>query len=511
MRTGANYLSALADGREVFVDGRPVENVAAHPAFAGVCQTVAGLYDFIGEHREEMTFRSPATGEPVSLAHLIPRSVEDLRRRRHALTRVAEHTFGLLGRSPEHVAGFLAAFASAPELFARKGSRFGENVRRFHQKVRDEHLYVSYAIIPPQVDRSKSAHEQAETHIPAGVWKETADGLVIRGAQMLGTASAISDYLFLSCIHPLKPGDEDYAVSLVVPLNAPGLRLYPRRPYATAATSVFDYPLSTRFDESDSLVVFRDVFVPWEHVFVCRDIALTRAQWFETPAHILGNTQAQIRLVTKLKFLAGLARRICSVNGVDKIPSVNGDLGEIASLAAVIEGMVLAAEATAVTNANGVVHPNPRFLYGAMAQQAQLYPRMIHLLRELAGGGFLQVPSSRLEFDHPDLAADLNRYVRSPGVGAEERVKLFKLAWEMVGSEFAGRHQQYEMFYAGAPFVAKNYCCQNYDFSEALALVDSCLGSYDTDSVQASGGGVAHFSPTHPSTRSPLPSPCPGI
>lgn len=485
MRTGAAYLSALADGREVIVDGRPVGNVSAHPAFAGVCQTVADLYDFIGEHRDEMTFRSPTTGEPVSLAHLIPRSVDDLKRRRHALSLVAEQTFGLLGRSPEHVAGFLAAFASAPELFARQGARFGENVQRFQQKVRDEHLYVSYAIIPPQVDRSKTAHEQAEAHIPAGVWKETADGLVIRGAQMLGTAAAISDYLFLSCIQPLKPGDEDYALSLAVPLNAPGLRLYPRRPYATAATSVFDYPLSSRFDESDSLVVFHDVFVPWEHVFVCRDVALTRAQWFETPAHILGNTQAQIRLVTKLKFLAGLARKICSTNGVDKIPSVGWDLGEIASLASVVEGMVLAAEATAVTNANGVVHPNPRFLYGAMAQQAQLYPRMIHLLRELAGGGVLQVPSSSLEFVHPDTAADLHRYVQSPGVSAEERVKLFKLAWEMVGSEFGSRHQQYEMFYAGAPFVAKNYCFQNYDFQEALALVDACLRGYDLNTKSA--------------------------
>jgi 4-hydroxyphenylacetate 3-monooxygenase len=247
--------------------------------------------------------------------------------------------------------------------------------------------------------------------------------------------------------------------------------------------SVYDYPLSARFDESDSLVVFRDVFVPWENVFVYRNVALTRAQWFETPAHILGNTQAQIRLATKVKFLAGLARKICSTNGVDKIASVNCDLGEIASLASVVEGMVLAAETTAVTNANGVVHPNPRFLYSAMAMQSQLYPRLIHLLRELTGGGVLQVPSSVFEFHNADSAADIRRYVQSPGVAAEDRVKLFKLAWEMVGSEFAGRHQQYEMFYAGAPFVAKNHSFLNYDFREALDLVNACLRSYDMDSA----------------------------
>src|SRR5205085_1527542 len=131
-------------------------------------------------------------------------------------------------------------------------------------KIRDEHLYVSYTIIQPQIDRSKSAHEQAESHLAAGVLKETDGGIIIRGAQMLGTAAAISDYLFLSCIQPLRPGDEDYALSLAVPIDAPGLRLYARRGYAAGQSSVFDYPLSTRFDESDALVVFRDVFVPWE-------------------------------------------------------------------------------------------------------------------------------------------------------------------------------------------------------------------------------------------------------
>src|SRR5580704_11622665 len=226
MRTGKDYLNSLNDGREVVMDGEVVKDVTTHPAFSGVCQTVAGLYDFIDANREEMTFPSPATGNPVSLCHLIPRSVADLQRRRTALTRSAELTYGLLGRSPEHVASFFAGFASAPEVFARQGARYGENVTRFHEKIRDEHLYVSYTIIPPQVDRSKTAHEQSESHIPAGILRETADGIVIRGAQMLGTAAAISDYLFLSCIQPLQPGDEDYAISVAMPINTPGLRLY---------------------------------------------------------------------------------------------------------------------------------------------------------------------------------------------------------------------------------------------------------------------------------------------
>ncbi len=482
MRTGAHYLESLHDGRHVVIDGEVVKSVASHPAFSGVCKTMAELYDCVSAERGVMAYPSPADAAPVAVGHMIPRSLDDLRRRRIGLARLADCTFGLLGRGPEHVASFFAGCASAPDLFAKKDRRFGENVKRFHAKIRDEHLFATYTIVQPQIDRSRPAHAQEESHLAAGVFKERDDGIIIRGAQMLGTAAAISDYLFLSCIQPLKPGDEDYAISLAVPLNAPGLRLYARRGYAVGQPSVFDYPLSTRFDESDALVVFRDVFVPWEQVFVYRDVELARGQFFQTPAHILGNTQAQIRLASKLKFLTGLAARIAQTNGVDKMPAVQWQLGELASLAAVVEGMVLAAESAAVTDARGVVHPHPRFLYGAMGLQSQLYPRAIQIVRELAGGGFLQVPSSMHEFANPETAPDIRRHVQSPGVPAEERVKLFKLAWDMVGSEFAGRHQQYEIFYAGAPFVVKGYAYQNYDFAEALALVQRCLDGYGLDS-----------------------------
>lgn len=481
MRSGKEYLESLRDGRHVVVDGAPVDDVTRHPAFAGVCRTVAGLYDHIAGGGEVMTFRSPEDGQRVSVGHMAPRSAEELRHRRCGLSRIAEYTFGLLGRGPEHVSSMLAGFASAAEVFGRNGQQFADNVRRFQARARDEHLYVAYTIIQPQIDRTKAAHEQAESHLAASVYQQRDDGIVIRGAQMLGTAAAIADYLLLTCIQPLRPGDEDYAISLVVPISAPGLRLYARRPYAPGQPSVFDYPLSTRYDESDSLVVFHDVFVPWEQVFVCRDVGLTRGQFFETPAHVLGNSQAQIRLACKTSFLMGLALRAARATGVDKLPAVQWQLGELASLAATVEGLMLAAEYQAVRHASGVYHPHPRFLYAAIGMQAQLYPRMIHLLRELVGGGVLQLPSSVQELHNPDTAADIRRYVQSAGLEAEQRVKLFKLVWEMVGSEFAGRHQQYEMFYVGAPFVAKTYAFTNYDFGDALALVDRCLAGYDMD------------------------------
>lgn len=474
MRTGAQYLEALKDSRCIYLHGEQVDDVTAHSAFRGISQTVASLYDLAADPENEMIFTPQETGRASNKVYMIPRSRADLEDRREAITRWARITNGLLGRGPDHVGGFLAGFASYPQFFGR----FADQVTRFYNRVLEENLFVTYVIIPPQIDRSKTAQDQEEAFLQVGVCAEQDDGIVIRGAQMLGTGTAISDYLFVSCIVPLKPGDEDYALSLVVPVGTPGLKLYCRPPYASDKPSTFDYPLSTRFDETDVLAVFDDVFVPWEQVFIYRDIEKLRAQFFETPAHVLGNTQAQIRLVAKLKFILGLARKITAVNRVDGLPAVQEKLGELATLAATVEGLVLAAEATCQIDKNGVARPNPRFLYGAMGQQADLYPRAIQILRELAGGGVIQVPASYKDLISPETGDRIRRYIRSPGVSSEERIKLFKLAWEIIGTEFGGRHQQYEMFYAGAPYVAKGYAYRNYGYEEAVEQVEAYLSTY---------------------------------
>jgi len=242
---------------------------------------------------------------------------------------------------------------------------------------------------------------------------------------------------------------------------------------------VFDYPLSTRYDETDALAVFHDVFVPWEHVFVYKNLEICGDQWFKTPAHIFGNNQAQIRFVTKLRFLTGLAQRITKMNGINKMPPVQGQIADIAVPAAMYEGLLDGQIATAQPNRNGVYVPHAQTHYAAMALQSRIYPEILEVLRELSGGGMIQLPSNVADFDAPEIGDDVRRYVQSPGWPAEERVKLLKLAWDAVGSEFASRHAQYEKFYAGAPFIVKNRFMWNYDFEKSEALVEKALSGYD--------------------------------
>ena len=294
-----------------------------------------------------------------------------------------------MGRTPDHVAGFFAGYAATPDIFAVGSDRkFADNVVAYYEHMRDNHVYASYAIVPPQIDRSKPAHKQSDPALYAGVVKERDDGIVISGAQQLATGAAISDVIHLSCIHPLQPGDENYANCLAVPVNAPGVKLYPRRPFALNATSSFDYPLSSRFDETDNYVVFDNVFVPWEHVFIYRNLEASRDQWWKTPSHLYGNHQAQTRYVTKLRFMLGLAQRLNEATGNIANPAVQVMMGELASIASIYEGMLLAHEVNAPIDANGVLWPSKTTLYSAMALQSELNGRMLEMIRELAGGAF---------------------------------------------------------------------------------------------------------------------------
>ncbi len=478
MRTGAQFLAAIGDdGRRVYCDGELVRDVTAHPFFRGAAESIARLYDVAADpgNRELMTFPSPSTGAPVLRCYHVPKTIGDLAARRGMSRRWADESFGLMGRTPDHVAGFLAGYAAKPSVFAEAGRQYAENIAAYHEYARDNHLFLSYAIVPPQIDRSKPAHQQSDPALYAGVVAERDGGVILKGAQQLGTGSVYCDAIYVSCIHPLAPGDENYAFAVTVPANAPGVKIYTRRPYASGATSDFDYPLSSRFDETDALIVLDDVFVPWEHVFCYRNIQLCRDQWWRTPSHSYGNHQAQVRYGVKLRFLMGLAKRLCEITGNFSMPPVQIMLGEMAAFSTLVDSMVLAQEAQATIDPDGVVWPSKPALYSVMALQSEINPRLLNMMRELAGGSIIMLPSSRRDFDTPEIAADLERYISSPGFPARQRTAILKMAWDLIGSEFAGRHEQYEKFYGGASFLVKQNMARAYDFASATALVDRAL------------------------------------
>jgi 4-hydroxyphenylacetate 3-monooxygenase len=478
-KTGAEHITSLKDGRSVYLDGELVGDVTEHPAFRNAVHSAAALYDFQAspENLEFMTFRPNGSNRRVNRAWQMPRSYEEMVQRRKALQAWAEQSCGYFGRSPDHLASSLVGQRMGIEVFRKHGAERAKAFADYFDFASRNDLFLTYVIINPQAERGKAWGEQDEDLV-ARIVDEDASGVTIRGAKMLGTSSIMANEVFVANLQPLKAGEEALAFSCALPMNAKGLRVLSRKSYEQHAVSLYDNPLSSRFDENDALMYFDDVKVPWERLFVHRDPDMCRAQFHDTQGHAYQNYQAQIRLSVKISFLAGVARRVTEAIGTINIPSVSEQLGMLAAEVGMVNAMLSGMEASGTQLGEWYV-PNKHFMYSAQVLTQDLYPRVIRTIRELAGGALIMLPSSVLDFGNPEMTAIINKTQRSATMAPEQKVKFLKAAWDAVGSEFGSRHTQYEMFYAGARFVTCGHSFRTFDWKSAGGLVDALLSSYD--------------------------------
>lgn len=484
-KTGAEHIRSLQDGRAVYIDGQRVEDVTTHPAYRNAVASAALLYDYQArpENLELMTFLPEGGSRRVSRCWQMPRSYDELVQRRLALQAWARVSYGFMGRSPDHVASTVIGQRMGLDLFRKHGQARADAVEAYADYATRNDLFLTYVIVNPQADRSKAWGDQVE-ELVAQIVDEDSGGLTIRGAKMLGTSSIMANEVFIANLQPLKPGEEALAFSCALPMNTPGLKVLSRKSYEAHAVSVYDNPLSSRFDENDALIYFDDVKVPWDRVFVHRDTDMCRAQFHDTPAHIFQNYQAQIRLSVKLAFLVGLAHRITEAIGTTAMPQVREQLGALAAQAGMVQAMLCGMESAGGMRGEHYL-PDRHMLYSAQVITQDLYPRLITTIRELAGGSLIMLPSSFRDWANPELAPILQRTQRSPSFSPNEKVKLLKAAWDAVGSEFGSRHTQYEMFYAGARFVPAGHSYRTFDWGAARGMVDHLLSTYDLyDTVQ---------------------------
>ena len=480
-KTGEEHLRSLRDGRTVYIDGRLVEDVTEHPAFRNSVRMAASLYDFQArpENLEFMTFAPEGANRRINRCWQMPRSYEEMVARRKAMQAWSVVSYGFMGRSPDHVASSLVGQRMGIEVFRRHGEARAKALADYFDYASRNDLFLTYVIINPQADRSKEWAEQ-DPDLVARVVDEDAQGLTIRGAKMLGTSSIMANEVLVANLQPLKPGEEAIAFSCVLPMNAKGLRVLSRRSYEAEAKSVYDNPLSSRFDENDALMYFDDVKVPWERVLVDRDVDMCRAQFHDTPGHVYQNYQAQIRLSVKIRFLVALARRIADTIGTTAMPQIREQLGFMAAHAGMVNAMLAGMEAAGGPWGEWYV-PNRHYMYSAQVLTQDLYPRLINMIRELAGGALIMLPSSVEDWADPELAAIIRKTQRSPVMSPERRVKFLKAAWDAIGSEFGSRHTQYEMFYAGARFVTAGHSYRTFDWDGATGMIENLLAGYDLD------------------------------
>ncbi|MFI8960731.1 4-hydroxyphenylacetate 3-hydroxylase family protein [Streptomyces sp. NPDC053493] len=468
-RSGQEYLEALRDGREIWLDGERVKDVTAHPAFRATAASFARIHDLAADP----ALRPVLVENGVHRAYAVPRSYEELVARRRAYKVCAEASFGFLGRTPDHMASGAAGFAAVPSVFTGEGFDGSEQALAFHRRLAEGDLHCAFTLTNP-----------AEGAVR--VVEERADGIVVRGAKTVGTGAVFADEILVGTIEPLAADDTEHAVTFAVPVDTPGLKLISRTSYEQQARSVFDQPLSSRYDENDALLVYADVFVPWERVLTYRDPATTAAIWWRTPAYLNFTHQSATRFWTKLEFLTGLAILITRSNGTDTLPAVTQAVGRLLGAVAQAKAFVLAAEASfeEVDGGRGGVRPGQEISFAQRIMAGELYPRAVQDIKLLAGSALIQLPAGGRDLLHPELGPLVRAYVRTPGDAAEDRIKLLKLAWDALGSEFAGRHEQYERFYQGAPHVYLTMQTWAGAAGDCEALARACLDGYDLETVK---------------------------
>jgi len=478
-KTGAKHIEGLRDGRNVFINGERVDDVTTHPAFARSVQSVGKLYDYANapENRDVMTFET-ADGTRANRIWQLPESYNEMVERRHALEAWGTQHAGFFGRAPDYIASCMSGMYMGLDVFEAYDKDRAKALADYYHYIRDNDLYLTSLFNNPQADRSKSASGQKDAFLTAGVVDQDSQGITVRGAKMLATGAITADEVFLSSVQPLQPGDEPYAISFAMPMGTKGLKLMSRKSYELASPSIFDNPLGSRFDENDAVAYFDDVKVPWERVFVFKNLEMCQKQFQATPAHAYQNYQAMIRLSVKVRFLVGLAHRMTEMNGVINFPQVRETLGQLAAESSMVDALVAAMEAKGAYHGRYFIPDRPT-LYAAEILTQQLYPKILNTLRELAGGGMTMLPSSVADFANPEIASIIERSLQSPAGNAVDKVKFYKLAWDAVGSEFASRHHQYEMFFTGAAFVIKGRAFRFYDWGAADSLVKGILDSYD--------------------------------
>ena len=491
-RTGKQYIEGLRDGRRVYVNGEPVADVTSYPPFRGIIGTLAKLYDSQHDsaYKQALTCPSPTSGAPISTSFLQAKTWEEIQQRVKGERTRCELTYGLMGRLPDFMNAFVTDMGAIRTVLGRHDARFGENAWKYYELCRERDLCLTHTLVDPQVDRTKGPEAQGSLRFV----KETAAGIVVRGARMLSTLAPVSDELWVGPYSPRRPGEEDYALCFAVPMATPGLRFVCREPYDTGR-SLFDRPLSGRFDEGDAIAIFDDVLVPWERVFGARDIDTYNHMLPAFPGYLM--LQAVTRGTVKLRFLTGLACLVAEAVGRTGLPRYQEMLGELVGSVELAEGLLTAtahdvvwksnqpfgeqkegARASAASTRSGADRVmGSRGIIGLTAIQMffpQAINHAVHTIRMVGSSGLIMTPTEK-DIVHADLHESLGQYMRGADMSAEERLRIMKLAWDAIGTEFGSRQFMYEWFFAGDPINnrIRHYSAGRH--KECVAMVRTLL------------------------------------
>jgi 4-hydroxyphenylacetate 3-monooxygenase len=476
-RTGTEYIKGLQEQeREIWLRGERVKDVTTHPGLANGVRAIASLYDLQHDPklRDDMTYVSPTSSERLGLSFVIPRTREELERRGAMMLRWARTTCGMMGRSPDFMNVTFAAWAAAADYFARGRPEFGRNIRRYYDYISERDLTLTHSLINLQRSRTLSGVFNLEAGTALQVMRETDAGIVVHGARILATLGPLADEIAVYSPRVARHTEthSPFALNFAIPCGAPGLKFLCRESF-DLGRSHFEHPLGSRFEEMDCVVFFDNVLVPWERVFLLGDVDLLNAT--ATTTHSMTHTahQGAAKNIAKCEFVLGLALLMTKTLGNAQLPHSEERLGELMLYTELMKACMRAAEADAKLDDWGVMCPAELPAESTRNLFMTAYPRMVEILQLLGSSSFMITPTEA-DFRGP-LAPEIEQYLATDTATARDRVKLFRLAWDVAGSAFGSRQVLYERFFASDPLTRARALGAIYPKDEMMERVQEFL------------------------------------
>lgn len=442
IRKGADYIKALRDGRQVWHAGRRIEDVTAHGGFSGTIRTLADLYDkqHLPQYRDIMTLEYE--GERISYSYLPPRNAEDLALKRRNIEFWSQQTFGQMGRFPEFVAELIVGLRDWSQIIEKTNKQWAENARAYHRYVSGNDLCLTHALTDQYYDRTKRVSEQEDPDLILHIVGETKDGAVVRGLRTLATLAPISDEVIVYPNRPRDPDEPDYAIAFAIPMNTRGLKILCRDLYAENADPE-RHPLTTRFDEVDAALIFDDVVVPWERIFVYKDPKLLAGINY---IHTWGQYSTMLRLITKLEAFLGVAQLLTQWGGRNKSAPSQILLSSLIQDIEILRCCMRVGEANGYRAEGGTWAPLLSAAYRVHSIEAsdraeRTMERLLTSTLMLSGGAS--------DLDNPQIGPLVERYFRGGAPNTREHLRLMAVAADMVMSPFGKRSQLYERLQSG--------------------------------------------------------------
>jgi 4-hydroxyphenylacetate 3-monooxygenase len=484
--TGDEFLESLRGGREIWIYGERVEDVTAHPAFRNPARMLARLYDALHAPatREVLTCATDTGSEGYTHKFFrAPTTTTELVEAREAIAAWARLTYGWMGRSPDYKAAFLATLGANAEFYAP----YQDNARRWYRDAQERVLFMNHALVQPPVDRHRPPDEVTDVYVH--VEKESDAGLIVSGAKVVATGSALTHYNFIAHPSTVPIKKKEFALTFIAAMDTPGVKLICRPSYAMMAEvmgSPFDYPLSSRLDENDAILVFDRALVPWENVLVYGDVDKAN-NFFPHSGFIPRFTfQGCTRLAVKLDFIAGLLLKAVEATGTNEFRGVQVAVGEVIAWRNLFWGLTDAMAHTPVPWIGGTVQPNQEYGQTYQVLSTIAYPRIKEIIENTVASGLIYLNSHAVDFQTPALRPYLDKYMRgSDGSTALARVKLMKLLWDAMGTEFGGRHELYERNYSGSNEQVRLHTLLTAigtgQADRFKGFAEQCMAEYDLD------------------------------